>query len=158
MPESLSCFRWLFKTRWSEAASGWHYTRGENKTGKILYPNRWLNQNPKRQSSARAAKQDSLSCRCRLQGISKRERKGGGGQGQQRTGGLFHNLTSHRCSESAPPLPVCERRVWKFTVRNRWRRSGPEGGGLGKGMRQGWRREERRNDLGAGISVKSLQD
>lgn len=31
-----------------------------------------------------------------------------GSWGQQRTGGLFHNLTSHRCPESAPPLPVCE--------------------------------------------------
>lgn len=125
---------------------------GKTKPGKVLHPNSWLKRSPKCRSSAHTTKQGSVSCRYHLQGISSRERGERGGWGQQRTGGLFHNLTSHRCSECAPPLPVCEPpglevyfEEYEEEEEEEWGRRRLEWG------RE--RRDERRNDLGAGISV-----
>lgn len=143
-PVLFKLFQMVFKTRCSRAASVWPIplhmggiSNLENHSSQPLNSNLGL----KCQTSKNKGKRGilSLSLAWYYEPWARLPRSA------QDQWGLFHNLTSHRCPESAPPLPVCELSGLEvLEAMKKWRRSGP--GGVGRGG-------SRRKNLGALVAI-----
>lgn len=133
---------WLFKMPLKLRCAKQHLAdtliAQERKTRPIKNHTSWL-LHSKTETLMLKNKANSAPCHYHLHGTMNCE---SGSLGQQRTGGLFHNLTSHRCPGFAPPLPVHE----QSGLEVHWGESLDEGKGArmcGERRRQELRREKK---------------